>query len=189
MYKQPVERVVGRVHTQHYRIHGTLFPRPRVGIPDQLNRADQPYVPVEEPQMYPDSVGDLGDATPLVHGSFIAVPRTSILWVVGGTAGNSDIREFQYRDVAMLYGRVLIRGRLRVGTGMRTSDYIRNRVTSKPFDALFDATVSRLEGGGPLDRLDVVEDFAFVTVNLEFTTGVVELDSASREAGDEGDAD
>lgn len=179
MYKQPVERVVGRVHTQHYRIHGTMFPRPRVGMPDQLNRADQPYVPVEEPQMFPDSVGDLGDAKPLVHGAFIAIPRDSILWVVGGEAGDTDIRDFHYRSVAMLYGRVLIRGRLRVGSGMRTSDYIRNRVVNKPFDALFDATVSRLEGGGPLERLDVVEEFAFVTVNLKFTTGVVELDAAS----------
>lgn len=176
MYKQPVERVVGRVHTQHYRIHGTMFPRPRVGMPDQLNRADQPYVPVEEPRMFPDTVGDLAGAEPLVHGAFVAVPRESIQWVVGGEAGDTDIRDFQYRDVAMLYGRVLIRGRLRVGTGMRTSDYIRNRVASKPFDALFDAQIGRLEGGGPLEALEVVEEFAFVTVNLRFTTGVVELD-------------
>ena len=184
MYKQPVERVVGRVHTQHYRIHGTMFPRPRVSMPDQLNRADQPYVPIEEPRMFPDSVGDLGDATPLVHGSFIAVPRESILWVVGGEAGDTDIRDFHYRDVAVLYGRVLIRGRLRVGTGMRTSDYIRNRVASKPFDALFEASVSRLEGGGPLEDLDVVESFPFVSVNLKLTTGVVELDQAARMGAD-----
>ena len=186
MYKQPVEHIAGRVHTQQYRIHGTLFPRPRVGMPDQLNRVDQPYLPIEEPQMFPADIGDLGGARPLVHGSFIAVPRESVLWVVGGEAGNADIRDFHYRDVAVLYGRVVIRGRLRAGAGMRTSDYIRNRVANKPFDALFDAVVSRLEGGGPLESLEAVERFPFLTVNLQLTTGVVELDAPPSEADEEG---
>lgn len=186
MYKQPVERVVGRVHTQHYRIHGTLFPRPQVGMPDQLNRNDQPYIPIEDPRIYDYVVGDLGSRPPQVTGAFIAVPRESILWAVGGDAGSSDIRDFAFRDVAMLYGHVFLKGRLRVGSGMRTSDYIRNRVVTKAFDSLFDVSVSRLEGGGSLEDLEVVETFEFVSVNLRLTTGVVELDVSDERPESEG---
>lgn len=177
MYKQPVEHVDGRVHTTNYRIHGTLFPRPRVGMPDQLNRADQPYLPIASPQLFGHTIGEVDPKKRMGRGEFIAVPRESILWVVGGDSGPSDFRDFRWREVAVLYAEVLLRGRLRVGSTMRTSDYIRGRIEAKPFDALFEATVTRLEGGRSFDQLEVMESFPFVTVNLRATTGVVELGS------------
>lgn len=188
MYKQPVDNVAGRVHTSNYRIHGTLFPRPHVGIPDQLNRADQHYLPIASPKLYRDTIGDIAKAERMVQGEFIAVPRDSIHWVVGGDAGNSDFRDFRWREVAVLFGDVLLRGKLRVGAGMRTSDYIRGRVEAKPFDALFDVTTSLLQGGAAFDHLDIVESFAFATVNLRVTTGVVELGSVFDEMSIDVDA-
>ena len=179
MYKQPVEHVDGRVHTTDYRIQGTLFPRPRVGMSDQLNRPDQPYLPIASPQLFPTGVGAVEEGARLVHGAFMAVPRESILWVAGGAPGATDFRDYRWREVAVLYGNLLLRGRLRIGASIRTSDYMRSRIDTKPFDALFDVTVSPLEGGAAFDRLDAAERFEHVTVNLRATTGVVELGFAA----------
>jgi hypothetical protein len=175
MQRQPVQQIVGRVHTADYRIHGTLFPRPRVGIPDQLNRNDQNHLPIGDLALYRNVTGDVSDVQPLARGEFMAVPRESLHWVVGGDAGDSTIREFEWRRVAVLYGETLLRGKLRVGPTMRTSDFIRRRIESNPFDALFEVAVNPLEGGTAFDRLTVVERFPFVTVNLRMCTGVVEL--------------
>lgn len=179
MMKQPVQQVEGRVHTADYRIHGILFPRPRVGIPDQLNRNDQPHLPIGDPMLYHNEVGDLRDLDRMARGEFMALPLESIHWVVGGDSGDSTIREFVLRPVAVLYGVTLLRGNLRVGSSMRTSDYIRRRIESNPFDALFDVTVSTLEGGAPFDSLEIAEQLPFVTVNLRKSTGVVELGAVS----------
>lgn len=178
MQRQPVQQVAGRVHTADYRIHGTLFPRPRVGIPDQLNRNDQLHLPVGELSLYRNAIGDVTEAQRLARGEFMAVPCESIHWVEGGDAGDSAIREFEWRQVAVLYGETLLRGKLRVGPTMRTSDYIRRRIDSNAFDALFEVAASLLEGGTAFDRLAVVEEFPFVTVNLRTCTGVVELGGA-----------
>lgn len=183
MYKQAVENVEGRVHTTHYRIHGTLFPRPKVGIPDQLNRADQPYLPVATLDMFRHRVGPVEPADRLVQGSFMAIPRESILWVVGGTPGATDFRDFRWREVAVLYDDVLLRGKLRVGSSIRTSDYMRGRIDAKPFDSLFDVSVSTLAGGVSFERLAPIERFEHVAVNLRATTGVVELGSVADSNG------
>jgi hypothetical protein len=178
VYKQRIETSEGRIVTAHYLILATLFTAPGVGVPDILNRKDRPFVPLGEPRLHRlgGGVPDEGELEVKVEASFLALPKTEIWWLSGGRAGQEPGGVVEERMLAILYGEHLLRGRLRIGGHVRTSDFIAQRVSlDRPFDTLLDVSVCRLEAASPVAELPAVEIFEHVTINLSKNMGVFDL--------------
>lgn len=176
MYKQRIETSEGRITTNDYRIVATLFMVPGIGVPDILNRKDRPFLPLGEPKLYAPGTVEPADVDLRAEADFLALPKQEIWWLAGGRAGQDPGGVVEERQLAILYGGHLLRGRLRIGGHVRTSDFIAQRVSmDRPFDTLLDANVCALERGVPLSELAVLEVFDHVTINLARNMGVFDL--------------
>lgn len=179
MYKQRIETSDGRIVTGGFRILAKLFMVPGIGVADYLNRSDRPFLPLGEPQLFAPggelpSQGDLRAAA-----AFLALPKTEIWWIGGGRLGQGPGGLLEERPLALLYGDYLLRGRLRVGGHVRTSDFIAQRVShGHPFDSLLDVSLCRLDPGTVMDELPPIEEFDHVTINLSQNMGVFDLSYA-----------
>lgn len=176
MYKQRIDTSEGRVVTTSYRIVATLFMVPGIGVPDILNRKDRPFLPLGEPKLYAPGPSEPSEEELRTEADFLALPKQEIWWLSGGRAGQDPGGVVEERQLAILYGDLLLRGRLRIGGHVRTSDFIAQRVSmGRPFDTLLDANVCKLEKGIPLSELAVHEVFDHVTINLARNVGVFDL--------------
>ena len=187
VYQNRIETHKGRVYTSRYRIYGDMFVLPGVGVAEQLNRADRPYLPVGEPVIYePGPQHPPEPEAQKTRADFIAVPRDTIWWLAGGNTGQSSITVYEWKHVAVLFGDYLLRGKLKVPGRIRVSDYLGARVKNKPFDILFDASINLMEGRAPVHQLRPSETFEFVTVNLANNTGICEIANLRSGLGAEG---
>lgn len=176
MYSQKIETSEGRIVTESYRVLARLFMVPGVGIADFLNRSDRPFLPLGGPQLF-----DRGAEMPTqdaLRGSatFLALPKTEIWWLSGGRVAQGPGGMFEERPLAVLYRDHLLRGRLRVGGHVRTSDYISQRVSlGRPFESLLDADLCRLDAEVEMSALPAIETFDHLTINLSKNMGVFDL--------------
>ena len=175
MYKQKVEMLEDRIVTGIYRILGTLFGLPSLGIPDLLNRQDRPFIPIGDPQLFTTGAELPNDDELRAKTDFLALPKDEIWWIVGGGPGQPPGTVVGDRSLVVLFNDHLLRGRLKVSGHIRTSDYIAQRAVARPFDTLYDATLCKLEPGASMADLPGLEEFEHVTVNLRRNTGVCEV--------------
>lgn len=183
MLKADVETYEGKVYTRRHRLHGLLFALRRVGLTDHLNSNAKAFLPMVEIDVY-----DLGLEHPPTPGSlrasapFMAVPKEEILWVEGGGAARQESFRSETRQLAILFGNILMRGDLQLMAGGRTLDHLNTAMVNKPFQTLQNVTLGTLDASGD-DA--VIERFEFVTVNLQNISGACELvDIVTPEAKD-----
>jgi hypothetical protein len=176
VYKQRIETSEGRIVTGGYRIVATLFMVPGIGVPDILNRKDRPFLPLGDPKLYAPGAEAPSADDLRTESDFLALPKQEIWWLSGGRAGQDPGGVVEERPLAILYGEHLLRGRLRIGGHVRTSDFIAQRVSmGRPFDTLLDANLCRLEQAIPMSELAVLEVFDHVTINLARNMGIFDL--------------
>lgn len=176
MYKTKMDSLDGRVYTSNYRIYGEIYSLPGAGLADQLNRKERPFLPITSVMMYdrgyrhpPDVEGF--KASP----AFMAVPKASLFWIMGGLPSNPEFMNVEDRLLAVMFGSYLLRGYMKLRKDSRTSDHINLRFINKPFECLYDVSVVPMGDKKPLKELAAVENCEFVTLNLRNCTGISEL--------------
>lgn len=174
----PVE---GRVYTAEFRLYGLLHPPRSIGISHMLNLGGRPYVPVTACMVYghgfvhPPENGSLQYET-----QFAAIPKTRILWVVGGSEDQvSEHVSREPRVVYLMFAHYVLTGTLHLPPGQRVSDFLLNALTDRPFHNLLNARVLKPRQGVPIAAFEVVQSHPFVTVNLKNAGGIFDVRGAT----------
>ena len=182
LVKKDVSTFEGRVYTETYTLYGLIYTPPETGMDEYLNHYDRSFLPITSPMIYakgfrhPPELKNLRAAPP-----FMAIPRDSILWVLGGRLSQSYARHAEAQRVAVLYENYFLSGDVKVRENMRTSSYLDNVVVQKPFQTLYNVRLCPFKRGYEVFNDDnPLETFEAVTINFRRTAGVVEFSMDNR---------
>jgi hypothetical protein len=134
---------------------------------------------------------------------FLALHQTQVLWLVGGQEDDHPSWENQVgRRMAFLFDTYILVGNLVLSPSQRSSDYLK---TAKPFQTLRDVALYNWQPkqgrflilgkqvqtlfevsyqpseATPVTELEPLATFAFITINLSQTLGVLEAPEIKRD--------
>ena len=175
------EPVEGRVYTAEFRLYGMLHPPRSIGISHMLNLGDRPYVPVTRCMVYGHGFTHPPEHVSLQYETeFAAIPKTRVLWMVGGNADQvSEHVSREPRVVYLMFAQYVLSGTLHLPPGQRVSDFLLTALTDRPFHNLLNARVLRPRQGVPIASFEVVQNHPFVTVNLKNAGGIFDVRGAT----------
>ncbi|MGQ9753575.1 MAG: DUF6812 domain-containing protein [Thermaceae bacterium] len=176
MYRPPREILEVRVYTREHRIYGLIHQPPLAGITAYLNQ-DRPFLSITGALLYSPGVHHPPRLEELVGElAFLAVRKHRILYLVGGKPDEAKgPGEYVGRRLLFLFSSMLLLGELLVPKGVRLSDFISQIYQTRPFQLLRRAGVYPLVPGKPVQDLQPLEEFEFLTLNLQQVEGVAEV--------------
>ncbi len=182
--KTPVDFLEGRVYTKTTRIYGGLHPLSGASVSDHMNRGDRAVLPMTDAIMYQRGVSHPPDPkTMLAKAPFVAIPKSQILWILGGYYSARETVELLNRDFVVFFEDHFLYGTLRIRKGLRVSDFINNMSNEKPFQRLYDVTLKRYKPGKGLEDAEAIEHFDIVTFNLNAVTATSDLEKPAKPTG------
>lgn len=178
---RPVNLVRHRleVHTVTLRAFGTLHARAGAAMARILNTTDRPHLSLTDAHLYASSVEHPpAPSMRLYQSSFAAIPKSAIMWVVGGLAEeHQPSLRLEPRDTYLVYPTFVLAGAIHMRPEVRFSDAIGTSLVNKPYVTLHDARVlDRREADTPIVELPPLRDAPHVTVDLRKATAIVDRD-------------
>lgn len=166
-----------RVYTNEFRLYGLLHLPDYVGTARFLNLTDRPYLPVTQCMVYDAGFRHPPENAALQYETdFAAIPKDHVLWVVGGRPEPPvEHAQREARRVYVMYPSYVLSGTLYVMHAQRVSDYLHTAFTDRPFQDLYDARVLLPRSGAPLEDFEVLQEHAFVALNLKQAGGVFDV--------------
>jgi hypothetical protein len=166
-----------RVYTTQFRIIGQMHLPPGRGTAEFLNGDDRPHLTMTGCSMYASGIDHPPKREDFRYETeFAAVPKDQVAWLIAGTWQKQDPNmPHEERQVYLVYPSYVLAGRLTMRPNLRTSDFLVDAMSRRPFQALFDARVMRPREDVSLFRLPVVERFDVVVVNLRAAGGIFDL--------------
>jgi len=174
---QSVDATEGRAYTSDFRVFGILHLRRGAAISRFLNQRDRPYVAMTNCIVYREGYEYPPKPEALLYKTqFAALPKSHILWVVGGASeAPQDRHGREPRYVNVMYPNYVLSGRLLVPPRVRVSDFLSQAFSDRPFQELADASVLKPRAGASIGEFEVVERHRFVTVNVALAGGLFDV--------------
>jgi hypothetical protein len=174
-----------RVYTTQFRILGKMHLPSGRGTGEYLNGDDRPHVTMTACSMYASGIEHPPKREDFRYETeFAAVPKDQIAWLIGGSWQKPDPNlPKQDRQVYLVYTNYVLSGRVLLQPNRRTSDFLSEALTRRPFQTLFDARVMRPSEDLSLFRLPVLERFEAVVANLRSAGGIFDLAADAQEPG------
>jgi len=166
----------GRAYTFDFRVFGMLHLRSSVPISRYLNLRDRPYVAMTSCIVYREGYDyPPAEAALLYRTSFAALPKTRLLWVVGGQREREEgAHSREPRFVYVMYPNYVLSGKLYLPPRLRVSDYLAQAFSERPFQELVDVEVLKPRAGAEVRQFEVVERLDFAVVNVAAAGGLFE---------------
>ena len=174
----------GDVYTFDYYISGTInFPK-KTSTAEYLNRKHNIMIPITNAMVRKPNTDRQtnSDQEYLFTTSFIAIPKSRVLWVNGGKSSpkSTRLKDVSERSLVVLYQDLFIRGSMTIAKKTRTLDHFsylqRERKYFVEMHRVVFGKANSQELFGEVrqpNRLD------FITLNLENITGVCETSNPS----------
>lgn len=175
MLQTGLKPMEGSLYTEGFRVQGVFYLRNNTGTAWLLNADDRPHLPLTRVRMYrPGTEHPPADENLLYDTHFAAIPKSSIVWMVGGAPDQTqEGYGRQPRKIFLVFPTYLMSGYLSIRPEVRLSDFLASAMSNKPFYTLNDARI--LSPGTPgktLSELEELQSHPFVVVNLRSVAGV-----------------
>lgn len=172
-----VEAVESRAYTYDFRVFGMVHIRRHTPVARFLNQQDRPYVAMTNCMVYREGYEFPPTSEALLYRTeFAAIPKSRLLWLVGGTAELANDRGAREpRQVCVLYPSYVLTGTLSTPPKVRVSDHLTQAFSDKPFVELSAVSVCRPRLGAKIEEFEVVERHELVTVNVALAGGLFDV--------------
>lgn len=177
-----VRTLEARLYTHEFRVYGLIHLPLRQGTAQRLNQNDRPHLAMTSCRVYGGGAAHPPDPAELLYDTdFAAVPKARISWLVGGRPDPSPPQAvLEQRRIYCIYAEHIIVGALKLARRQRLSDFLNMAMTDKPFQTLHQVRVLAAGSRLPLEQRPVLQEHAFVTLNLRTVGGVFDLQGNAR---------
>jgi hypothetical protein len=172
-----IEAVESRAYTYDFRVFGMVHIRRNTAVSRFLNQQDRPYVAMTNCMVYREGY-EVPPATEtlLYRTDFAAIPKSRLLWLVGGMAETPNDRGAREpRQVCVMYPSYVLTGTMSTAPKVRVSDHLTQAFSDKPFVELTNVTVGKPRPGAKIEEFEVVERHELVTVNIALAGGLFDV--------------
>lgn len=172
-----VEAVESRAYTYDFRVFGMVHIRRSTPVSRFLNQQDRPYLAMTNCMVYREGY-EVPPATEtlLYRTDFAAIPKTRLLWLVGGMPElPSDRGAREPRQVCVMYPSYVLIGTITTPPKVRISDHLTQAFSDKPFVELSSVSVCKPRPGAKVEDFEVVERHALATVNIALAGGLFDV--------------
>jgi hypothetical protein len=172
-----VEAVESRAYTYDFRVFGMVHIRRNTAVSRFLNQQERPYVAMTNCMVYREGY-EVPPATEtlLYRTDFAAIPKSRLLWLVGGMPESPNDRGAREpRQVCVLYPSYVLIGTMSTPPKVRVSDHLTQAFSDKPFVELSSVSVCKPRPGAKIEEFEVVERHELVTVNVALAGGLFDV--------------
>lgn len=158
------------------RVFGLIHPTAGAAVAEYLNRRDRKILSVTNALVYKSGSRTPRDASERIAVTgFYAVPKDRILWIKSGYYEASDPLSYETKPITLYFDDFSVSGDIRIVRGARLSDHLEQTTDKRPFQRLYNATVSPVTStGGFEDHQPVLSESQVLTVHLKNAHGVSE---------------